>query len=379
MRILILNYEFPPVGGGGGRAAEDICRALARRGHEIRVQTSHVKGLPKFEERDGYRIYRSFSFRRRADMCSVWEMAAYLVTNLVPALRQAVIWRPDLIHAHFAVPTGVLAWAVHFFTGTPYVLTVQLGDVPGALPEQTDHLFRVVKPFTLPIWRRAAAVVAVSRHIRDIALNSYSVPIDIIPNAVDLRQWSPGPVTLSRPKRLVFAGRFNPQKNLFFLINVLTRIVDLDWHLDMLGDGVLMDSLRREIKERGLQGRITLHGWVEPDSVERIMGRSDILVLPSISEGLPLVGTMALGLGLAIIGSRVGGITDIVEDGGNGYLFAVNDLDAFERALRVLLESDDLLKTMKEMSRKMAGDFDLENVATRYEEIYERVKHSQNM
>jgi len=312
-------------------------------------------------------------------MCSVWEMAAYLVTNLVPALRQAVIWRPDLIHAHFAVPTGVLAWAVHFFTGTPYVLTVQLGDVPGALPEQTDHLFRVVKPFTLPIWRRAAAVVAVSRHIRDIALNSYSVPIDIIPNAVDLRQWSPGPVTLSRPKRLVFAGRFNPQKNLFFLINVLTRIVDLDWHLDMLGDGVLMDSLRREIKERGLQGRITLHGWVEPDSVERIMGRSDILVLPSISEGLPLVGTMALGLGLAIIGSRVGGITDIVEDGGNGYLFAVNDLDAFERALRVLLESDDLLKTMKEMSRKMAGDFDLENVATRYEEIYERVKHSQNM
>ena len=90
MKILVLNYEFPPVGGGGGKVAEDICRMLAQKGHQVRVQTSHVKGLPKHEQRDGYDVFRSFSFRRHLDHCSVYEMGAYLLTNLFPALKHVL-------------------------------------------------------------------------------------------------------------------------------------------------------------------------------------------------------------------------------------------------------------------------------------------------
>ena len=63
MRILVLNHEFPPIGGGGGRAAEDICRELSKRGYEIKVLTTHIKGLLHEEERDGYQIIRLPSLR----------------------------------------------------------------------------------------------------------------------------------------------------------------------------------------------------------------------------------------------------------------------------------------------------------------------------
>ena len=184
MRILVLNYEFPPVGGGGGRVAEDICRVLVSWDHNIRVQTAHVKGLPKVEERDGYKIYRSPSLRQRADTCTVWEMGAFIIMNLLPSMRHAMTWKPDVLHVHFAVPTGVLGWLINLVTGIPYVLTAHLGDVPGGVPEQTDHIFRLIKPLTVPIWQRAAAVTAVSEYIRKLALQSYDVPIEIIHNGI---------------------------------------------------------------------------------------------------------------------------------------------------------------------------------------------------
>lgn len=371
MRILVLNYEFPPVGGGGGRVAEDVCRFLAKRGHTIRVQTAYIKGLPKIEERDGYTIYRSFSFRQRADTCTVWEMGAFVIMNLLPSMRHTLIWKPDVIHVHFAVPTGVISWLINRITGIPYVLTVHLGDVPGGVPEQTDHLFRIIKPLTVPIWRYAAAVTAVSDYIRRLALQSYDVSIETIHNGVDLSQCKQSPSNPHHPKRLVFAGRFNPQKNLFFLVDILERVSALDWHMDMLGDGPLMDAIKSKIEQANLADRIHLHGWVDPATVEMIMSQSDILFLPSLSEGMPVVGARALGHGLAILGSNIGGITDVVQNKLNGYLCPVNDTAAFEKALRNMLTSDERLKAMKQESRSMAPEFDLQNIARRYEQIFE--------
>ncbi len=371
LRILVLNYEFPPVGGGGGRVAEDICRVLAARGHDLRIQTAHVRGLPKLEHRDGYSIYRTFSFRRRTDRCTVPEMAVFVITNFLPSLRHAVRWRPHLIHVHFAVPTGVLAWAVSVITGIPYVLTVHLGDVPGAVPEQTDRLFRIVKPFTFPIWRRASLVTAVSEFVRQLALASYDVEIEMLPNGIELTQCSPSPPTPNDPRRLVFVGRFNPQKNLLFLLELLARVVDLEWRLDMLGDGELMEAVRAKLRETGLEQRVHLHGWVAPKRVDEVMSQSDILVLPSTVEGMPVVGVNALGHGLAILGSDIPGLADVVQNEVNGFICPVNNGDAFERALRTMLTSDSNLRRMKAASREMALKFDLQTIVNRYEEIFQ--------
>lgn len=373
LRILVLNYEYPPLGGGGGRFTADLCRQLTQMGHSIRVLTGYFPGLPRVEFRDGVTIYRPWSRRRQQHTCSVGEMGLFLLSGLFPALGQARRWRPHLMHAHFAVPTGVLSYFLHLMTGIPYVLSSQLGDVPGGVPVQTEHLFKWLKPLTRPIWRTAARVTVPSSHIRTLAQQSYpEVPMDVVFNGVRLEGQLRSSPTPHRPVRLIFAGRFSPQKNLLFLIDVLQQVKDLEWQLEMLGDGPDMPSLRERVARAGLTRRVTLPGWVAPDRVAELMSRGDILVLPSLSEGLPLAGVQALAAGLAILGSDVGGIADVVHPGRNGFLCQVNDTPGFVQALGTLLTDEGLLARMKAESRRLARVFDIRQIAIRFDGIFRR-------
>ena len=87
MRILTLIYEFPPIGGGGGRAAYDICKGLAALGHEVTVLTAHMKNLPFEEHKDGIRVVRISSLRRETFGASFLTMLAYVLAGLWAGLR----------------------------------------------------------------------------------------------------------------------------------------------------------------------------------------------------------------------------------------------------------------------------------------------------
>jgi glycosyltransferase involved in cell wall biosynthesis len=371
MRILVLNYEFPPIGGGGGRFSADLCRHLARFGHEIRVQTSRIRGLPAREEHDGYEIYRSWSGRSQAHTCPVPEMAYYLAGNIVPTLRQAFSWRPQVINVHFAVPTGPLAWISRRLAGIPYVLSAQLGDVPGGVPVQTEHLFRWVKPFTVPVWREAAAVTVPSGEVADLVQRAYNLTAHVIPNGVELEALHPSPPKVHSPVRLVFVGRFSPQKNLVFLLEVLGKLRSLNWRLDLVGDGPLRGELADLSRRLGVAARIHFHGWVTPEVATAVMRDSDILVMPSLSEGLSLVGLQALGLGLTLATSDYRSMRDLVADGVNGFTCpaTATDVEAFARRLRDLLANPSKLLAMKRASLKIAPRFEAGMVARQMEKL----------
>jgi glycosyltransferase involved in cell wall biosynthesis len=174
-----------------------------------------------------------------------------------------------------------------------------------------------------------------------------------------------------QPVRLVFAGRFSPQKNLPVLIRGLEQVQDLAWQLELLGDGPEMPAIREQVNLAGLKGRVHFHGWVAPGKVAEIMSRGDILVLPSRAEGLPLVGVQALAAGLAILGSNIGGIAEVVHSGVNGCLCPASDAEGFARALRVMLTSEGLLAKMKAASRSRAEAFAIPKIATQFEEIFQ--------
>src|SRR5688500_13442752 len=208
MRILVVIHEFPPIGGGGGRAAYDICVNLVRHGHEVVVLTAHMHGLPLEEILDGIRVVRIRSFRTEAFRATFSVMLAYVLGGLWSGTRLIRHFRPDIIHTHFAVPSGALAWALSVLSGIPYVLAAHLGDVPGGVPEKTGAWFRWLMPLTHPIWQRAKRVVAVSEFTRQLALKHYDVNIEVIPNGADVELLSPTEIKINKPPRLVFAGRF---------------------------------------------------------------------------------------------------------------------------------------------------------------------------
>jgi len=367
MKILVLCYEYPPVGGGGGRVAAQVAAALAARGHQVIVHTSGMPHLPRSEERDGVRIVRTRCFRRREDTCSVPEMAAYVLAGFFPAWWLARREKPDVIHAHFAVPTGALAFAVSQLTGVPYVLTAHLGDVPGGVPEQTAHLFRLVDPVARIFWKTATRVTAVSAFVTGLARRAYGVEPVTIRNGIPLRAMAHPPQAHARP-RLVLVGRLSVQKNPLLAVRALALVRDLDWSLDVIGEGPLGAELRTEVATLGLADRVTFHGWLAGDAVGTLMDRSDILLMTSLHEGLPMVGVEALQHGLAVIGSAIGGLQDVVEEGKNGFLCPFEPA-AFAGRLREVLSDPALLTRLRQGSRALAARFDLEDSVAAYETV----------
>jgi glycosyltransferase involved in cell wall biosynthesis len=155
-------------------------------------------------------------------------------------------FKPNVIHAHFAVPAGALAWILSRLTRIPYVLTVHLGDVPGGVPEKTDEWFRWIYPFTPRIWRNASEIIAVSEFTRQLALKTYKEKIQVVPNGVDLNVLMPEQISLNDPPRIVFAGRFMEQKNPLQLVQTLNGLKELKWECIMIGDGPLMHDVKRD-------------------------------------------------------------------------------------------------------------------------------------
>src|SRR5919198_1367166 len=109
MRVLLINYEFPPIGAGAGNATANIARCLAAAGVEVGVLTSRYRDLPAREQRQGYTLWRVPALRRRPDQCSPAEMVTFIAGGLVPALTIARNWRPDATCAFFGLPSGPLA------------------------------------------------------------------------------------------------------------------------------------------------------------------------------------------------------------------------------------------------------------------------------
>lgn len=369
MKILVVNYEYPPVGGGGGRVAAQLASELARRGHRVRVQTSRVAGLPPREvSPEGVEVHRRFAFRRRPDTCSVPEMAGYVLANAWPVWSAARSWQPDVMHVHFAVPTGPVAWLAHRLTGVPYVLTAHLGDVPGGAPEQTDHLFRLVKPFTLPVWHDASAVTAVSSHVAALAKQAYGISPRVILNGTPVREPEPPAPDAGGVLRLLFTGRMSVQKNPVFLGRVLASLRGRPWKAVFLGDGPLRGALEDELRRGGAGDRCEFRGWVDEGVVRAVMKESDVLVMPSLSEGLPVAAIEAAAHGLAICGSGIPGLRDVLADGVNGWMPPLDDADAWRTALEQAMTDRGELRRRQTESLRMARKFDLGEIVSAYEE-----------
>lgn len=368
MKVLVLCHEFPPVGGGGGRVARDIALGLARRGHEIRILTDSFDGLPAEELLEGVRVERIPSRRRAAFQAEFAEMARYDLEAFQSGLKIIREWQPDVIHTHFAVPAGAAAYALSKMTKVPYLLTAHLGDVPGAVPDKTDRWFKLIYPLTPLIWKGAARVVAVSQYTRSLALKHYDVPINVIHNGVELSQlprWQPAQDGVAR---IVFAGRFVAHKNPLDLVEALARLAHLPWTCVMAGDGEQLETVRGLAEHHGLAGRIHLPGWVTPEQVLEHFGQSDILVLPSRSEGLSVVGVQGLAMGLALVLSDAGGNPELVRPGENGFLFPAGDVDALASALESLLSAPGKLSGLQARSRELAADFELGKIVGQYEQ-----------
>lgn len=380
MRVLVINYEFPPLGGGAGNVSAYIARHLASQGVKVAILTSHFRGLPREETIDGYEVHRVPVLRRHVYRCSIYEMFSFVANSVIPCWRLARRFCPDLVHIHSGFPTGPLGYWLKVTLGVPYIMTLHGGEVPGFLPEEVGTLHRILAPATRIVWSSASAVIAVSEGLRDLSLEAIpSVNIGVIPNGVDCRYFSPTQGRQERESELVrflFVGRVVRQKGLSYLLDALSRLKKqgaINWHLRIVGDGPMRSYLEAQATEQDIDEMVEFTGWQPFEQIPGEMRSADLFVLPSIAEGMPLVLLQAMACGLPALATEVSGSIDLVRPGHNGLLVPAKDPMALTEALNSLLASKSLRSKMGKHSREIALTMDWSEIAKSYHALYRTV------
>src|SRR5438270_2685642 len=219
MHILLVSYEYPPVGAGAATAGAAIAKALTELGHEVVVLTGSFKGFPRCFDDHGIIIHRVPSLRRRMDRSDVKEMASFLAAGLLFAPTVIRTHRVEGAIVFFSVPCGPIGLLGRWLRGIPYIISLRGGDVPGAEPS-LNFLHRFLSPLRRIVLKNSIAIVANSDGLRKMAEIADPFPVRVIPNGVDTEFFIPAH---SRPARnesllcILFVGRFQQQKNLPFL------------------------------------------------------------------------------------------------------------------------------------------------------------------
>ncbi|MFZ6992297.1 glycosyltransferase [Curtobacterium sp. RRHDQ66] len=378
-RVLVLASTFPARPDDGVPAfVLDLARQEATE-FETAVLTPRVPGAARSEVVDGVRVVRFPYFPRRfedladgAILDNLKERRSRLVQ--VPALmaaqyaavRRAVrSFRPDVIHAHWAIPQALIATLAA--PGIPLVVTTHGGDV---------YALRAAPLVRLKRWvlGRAAHVTTVNGEMRD-RLTGWGVPTarsSVVPMGVDL---APAEAARQRGERrsgrVVAVGRLVEKKGFGNLIEALRGIEDVPWELVVIGDGPYRERLERQAT--GLQ--VTFLGQRGKTEVLDALASATVVALPSVpaangdQEGLPVTLLEAAAVGAAIVASDLPGIRDVVETDVSGLLVAPGDVPALRSALRTVLTDDAARARFQDGAAAAAQAFSGDRIGERYRAV----------
>jgi glycosyltransferase involved in cell wall biosynthesis len=361
MKVLSLSYEYMPIGGGGSRVVAAVNEELVRLGDEVTVLTSGMAGLAAEETVNGVRVCRFACVRRHIH----YTTAAELFTTLIPAYREGAKlirrWRPDVIHAHFVLPSGFIAWALSRRFRVPYVLMAHGSDVPGYNPDRFRLLHRLLRP----VWRRilagAASVSTPSRFLaRLMHEQGCTVPVTIVPNG----HWPQPRLGETRRNRILVVARMFPRKGVQHFIDAVGGI-DSDWEFIIAGDGPYREDL--EAHARSIAPNVRFVGFLAREALSILYESSRILVFPSIQENFPMVLLEAMSAGCAIVTTNAEGCAEVVGDA--GIVVPKGESRGIRDALQKLVRDPALIGELAARAEARAASLTWGRIVPRYREL----------
>lgn len=379
MRVLALAHSFPqnasdPIGSFVLRLAV----ALKGKGIDTLVVAPMAPGLARRDTYEGIEVHRFRyaparyeTLAYRGDMkdqvrtpVGAVTLTSFLGAEFLVGMAVAKDFKPDLVHAHWVLPSGLVGLGVSGWRRIPLVTTSHGTDVRLARSN------RVARGIFAGVARSANAVTAVSTWLADeIRLLAPDVSARVAPMPVLPDLFQPGKAR--NGDRLLFVGKLNAQKGVAPLLQALTRMRAHPTLEVVMGVGAIREPTEALARSLGVADQLRWFPLLsQRELVERYQGAT-ALVAPYVDEGLGLVPIEAQLCGTPVIGFASGGLTDVVRTGETGQLVAPGDVDALALALdRVLALPDHGAEWGRAARRHALDAFGPEGAARRYADIY---------
>jgi N-acetyl-alpha-D-glucosaminyl L-malate synthase BshA len=361
-----------PTYGGSGAVAAELGLALATRGHEVHFVSYATP----------FRIARAPGLVRYHEVSvSAYPLFRYPPYDLALAAKLAEVAEDaslDILHVHYAIPHAVAALLARDMLGgraPRVVVTLHGTDITVV---GSDPAYRRTTCWAL---ERSDAVTAVSEWLRLETEKEFGAcgKLRVIPNFVDLERFRPGADPAVRARFaapgeafLVHVSNFRPVKRVVDAVRLLGRLrATTPARLVLVGDGPERPAAEEEARRLGLRKHVDFLG--EQLDVDAVLAAADLFLLPSESESFGLAALEAMACGVPVIGTRSGGLPEVVEDGRSGRLCAVGDADGMAAAAREFLVTPGALAAARLAARERATAFARDAVVARYEALYAEV------
>lgn len=368
MRILLLNYEFPPIGGGGGHAAYCLAKEFKNFPDlQIDIITSSHEGYREEDFSSNIKIYfLNINKKENCHIQSNWELIKYSwkAYLLGRKLRQRNHY--DLIHAFFGIPCGFVALLLR----TPYIISLRGSDVPGHNPK-FNRVYWLLSPFIKIVWRRARAVIANSDDLQQEALQfSSNQIIQVISNGVDANFFTPRAAERNDHFfRVIYTGRFDVVKGIKYLAGGFKKfsLNKNNVELVLLGGGTLANELIQENRNNKKIKIIELIKHLPQSEIREFYQSADVFVLPSLREGMNNMLLEAMASGLAVIATDTGGAKELI---GEEWIVQLKDEVGISDKLNKLYFDAVLLAAIQASNRRHAEILTWDKAARQYKNIY---------
>jgi len=347
MRIVIVSGIYPPDIGGPATHASDLRGELARRGHEVTVLTLW-DGEGTDHGSDVVRFPRAWPWPLRLAAVSGWLVRNATRYDVVYAtgLQPAAVAGARLAGRPVVVKVvGDLAWE----RGRRLGLTRAGFDAFQDGRDRFDPRVRAMRCLQNLSLRGANEITAPSETLRRTIEGWLEgpTPVEIIANGV---RTPPRRSRRAAAAPFVYVGRLVPHKRVDRIVEAVASVDGA--RLEILGDGPEEDRLADLVGALEVEDRVTLRGATDHDEVMRVVSRAAALVLASDYEGLPHVVLEALACGTPVVSPPVGGVREVVTDGGSGLLLPDASVRSLAAGIRRLVDDPELAAKLRTGARE---------------------------
>ena len=367
----MLNYEYPPLGGGAGNAMMYLLQEFATIPDvwvDVITSSTGAAHIEHIGER--ITIYaldikknNQLHHQSTSDLLRYSWQARHQVKRLLNEHRY------DGIHAWFGIPSGVIARAMNL----PYIVSLRGSDVPFYNERFLWHDRLLFKRLSRSVWRSAAAVVANSSDLKNLALQSApDQPITLIPNGVDTNEFQPNHRS-NQPFTVISTSRLLERKGVRYLLDGFIKFSQQapEAKLILIGSGKLEQVLRRQASAAGCSERIQFIGNVDHREIAGWYQQADVFVLPSLNEGMSNSLLEAMASGLAVIATDTGGVDELLP-APDHMPIPMRDSDAICQCLHRLWLDQVLRSQLSQAARTRALRYDWSQVAADTLALYQK-------